>query len=143
MSTRVIPNTSLNTNHVKCEYKSRYNASTIYHKKVIQYNETIRALAAIICQYQWGTGPQMRGRGPWSDVRGGIGIVGGALSSDFRCIMGNGHMGTPSLWTDSLTDRQTDTYENMTFPCWNTVQNFSQFLGLLPDYRASHRTSYG
>ena len=40
------------------------------------------------------------GRGGWDG--------GGALYCEVQCIMGNGHMGTPSLWTD--------TTENITFP---------------------------
>ena len=41
---------------------------------------------------------------------------GGAVYSEFQCIMGNGYMGTPM---DSLTD----TYENITFSqlCYRAV----------------------
>ena len=43
---------------------------------------------------------------------------GGGLYSEFQCIMGNGHMGTPRV--------QTDMTENITFPQlrWPVVKIF-------------------
>ena len=45
---------------------------------------------------------------------GGPELGEGALYSEVQCIMGNCHMGTPSV--DRMTYYRTDTTENITFP---------------------------
>ena len=50
----------------------------------------------------------------------------GSLHSEVQCIIGNGHMGTPTL---PLVDRQTYMSENITLPQlrWRTVKRFEIF----------------
>ena len=52
---------------------------------------------------------------PMSNIQGGR-VGEGALCSEIKCIMGNGHMGTPPTTLSFWTDRQTGTTENITFP---------------------------
>ena len=79
----------------------------------------------------WGSNGVKWGRGlvvpcPLSH---GVGAGAGTLNSKVQCIMGDGHMGLPP----SL-DRQTYTYENITFDTplvgGNYIGRLSAFLGL-------------
>ena len=66
--------------------------------------------------------------------RGGLGRVGpggegeGALYSEFQCIMGNSHIGTPPP-----VDRQRHTSENITFPQlhWRAGTNYELSVGVV------------
>ena len=73
---------------------------------------TVNATVATRCQYQLGEG---QGGEPvhWRPMSGVVaGAWGEVLDSEFQCIMGNGHIGTP-LPMDRMIDRHD---WNISFP---------------------------